>query len=46
MKKNIFIFTVSLLSNQAFAVQEIPDANINNIAITTIENMSHLNKIL
>lgn len=38
MKKNIFILTVSLLSNQAFAVQEIPDANINDIAITTIEN--------
>jgi hypothetical protein len=38
MKKNILILAASLLSSQAFAIQEIPDTNINEAAISSIEN--------
>lgn len=38
MKKNIFILAASLLSSQAFAIQEVPDSTINEVAKTTMEN--------
>ena len=38
MKKNILIITASLLSTQAFAIQEIPDTTINNFAVASVEN--------
>ena len=38
MKKNMFILAATLLSSQAFAIQEVPDSNINEIARTTMKN--------
>ncbi len=38
MKKNIFILAATLVSSQAFAIQEVPDSSINEIARTTMEN--------